>query len=135
MKSMTIEFNKFKFFKGIILGLMIGGIVLTALLGITAAALTAAGIPDNMAIEIILTAICSVSAYTSGFICSKFLGVRGILNGAVSGLLFFLMIFCMGIIANDGAVTLFTVIKLSACLLFGTVGGIIGINKKEKLIK
>ncbi|MBQ9673894.1 MAG: TIGR04086 family membrane protein [Ruminococcus sp.] len=135
MKSLTIEFNKFKFIKGLVVGLILGELVLLILLSITSVIMTSTGILDNVVLEIILTIICGISAYVSGFACSKIAGIKGIINGSVSGLLFFVIIFCAGMIAMDGTVTLFTFLKFIACLLGGTVGGIIGINKKEKLIK
>ena len=134
MKSYTIEFNKFKFIKGVVISLILGEIVLLLLLGITSIILTSTGILNNTILEIALTVICGISAFVCGFTSSKISKVKGLINGAICGFLFFLIILSAGLIMMDGTLTLFTFLKFIVSLLFGAVGGIIGLNKKEKLI-
>ncbi|MGN1132727.1 MAG: TIGR04086 family membrane protein [Ruminococcus sp.] len=135
MKSITIEFNKFKFIKGIVIGLMVGEVVLFVLLCLTSAVMANTGILNNTLLEVMLTVICGISAFISGIVSSKIIKMKGLINGFVSGMLFFIVIFSAGLIMMDGTFTLFTFLKLIVSVLFGTIGGVIGLSKKEKLIK
>lgn len=135
MKSFTIEFNKFKFIRGVVIGLVIGELVLLLLLGVTSVIMTSTGILNNTILEIALTVICGISAFVCGFTSSKISKVKGLINGTICGLLFFLIIFSAGLIMMDGTLTLFTFLKFIASMLFGVIGGIVGVSKKEKLIK
>lgn len=105
------------------------------LLSITSAVMTSTGILNNTLLEVLLTVICSVSTFISGIVSSKIIKMKGLINGFVSGMLFYLLIFSAGLIMMDGTITLFTFLKLIVSILFGTIGGVVGVNKKEKLIK
>ena len=105
------------------------------LLSITSAVMASTGILNNTLLEIMLTVICGVSAFISGIVSSKMIKVKGLVNGLISGMLFFVIIFSAGLIMMDGTITLFTFLKLIVSILFGTIGGVVGVNKKEKLIK
>ncbi len=135
MKSLTLELNKFSIIKGIVIGLIMGEIVLLLLLSITSVVMTSTGILNNTVLDIILTIICGISSFVTGFTSSKIIKMKGLLSGFAGGLIFFLIIFSAGLIIMDGTITIFTFLKLIACIIFGAAGGILGINKKEKLIK
>ena len=112
-----------------------GSIVLFVLLSITSAVMASTGILNNTLLEIMLTVICGISAFISGIVSSKIIKVKGLVNGLISGMLFFVIIFSAGLIMMDGTITLFTFLKLIVSVIFGMIGGVLGLNKKEKLIK
>jgi putative membrane protein (TIGR04086 family) len=111
-----------------------GEIILLVLLSITSVIMTSTGILNNTVLEILLTLISGLSSFAAGFVCSKIIKIRGLYNGLLCGFIFFLILFCAGMTILDGDFSIFTFLKLAACLIGGAIGGIIGLNKKEKLI-
>lgn len=135
MKSITLGFNKFKYIKGLVIGLIVGELSLIILLSLTAIIMSNTGILNNTVLNVLLTIICSICAFVTGFICSKISPIKGLINGLSSGFAFFLIIFSVGMINVDSNISIFTFLKFLVSVIFGILGGIIGINKKEKLIK
>lgn len=135
MKSITLGFNKFKYIKGLVVGLIVGELTLIVLLSLVAIVMSNTGILNSTVLNILLTIICGVCAFVTGFISSKISPIKGYINGISSGFIFFLIIFSAGMISIDSNFTVFTFLKFIVSFLFGTIGGILGVSKKEKLIK
>ena len=135
MKSITLGFNKFKYIKGLVVGLIVGELTLIILLSLVAIVMSNTGILNSTVLNILLTIICGVCAFVTGFLCSKISPIKGYINGISSGFIFFLIIFSAGMISIDSNFTVFTFLKFIVSFLFGTIGGILGVSKKEKLIK
>lgn len=88
MKSITLGFNKFKYIKGLVVGLIVGELTLIVLLSLVAIVMSNTGILNSTVLNILLTIICGVCAFVTGFICSKFLLLRDISMGLAVGLYF-----------------------------------------------
>jgi putative membrane protein (TIGR04086 family) len=115
-------------------GIIMGELALLVLLSITSVIMTTTGILNNTVLDLALSVICGLSSFVAGFTCSKITKVKGLYSGMICGFIFFLIIFCAGMTILDSDFSVFTFIKLIACIVCGAVGGIIGLNKKEKLI-
>ncbi len=135
MKSVSLNFKKINNIKGILIGLFVSEIILTVLLSIMAIVMSSTGILNNTVLEIALTVICGIATFFAGFICSKISREKGLVNGLICGGIFFIVLLFTGMIMMDNTFSTFTAVKLTACLLFGAFGGLLGLNKKEKLIK
>lgn len=135
MKTFTFNISKTKGIKGILIGLFISEVVLTILLSVMAVIMSNTGILNNTVLEIALTVICGASTFIGSFVASKIIGENGLINGFICGFAFFVLILISGMIMMDNTFSLYTFFKLISSLLFGIIGGIIGVNKKEKLIK
>lgn len=98
MKSITLGFNKFKYIKGLVIGLIVGELTLIVLLSLVAIVMSNTGILNSTVLNILLTIICGVCAFVTGFICSKISPIKGYINGISSGFIFFLIIFSAGMI-------------------------------------
>ena len=98
--------------------ILIGGvseiIICILLFVLTAFALTKVGyIPDGV-IATVTTVLSAASCFFGGLISGRIVKKAGMLVGAASGFLLFF-------------------IQLAISLMSGTIGGIFGVNKKEKI--
>ncbi|MBQ4568745.1 MAG: TIGR04086 family membrane protein [Ruminococcus sp.] len=73
-----------------------------------------------------------ISAFISGYLSSRITKANGLIVGACSGFIIFLILFISGL-ADGSILTLVTLIKLILYSLCGAIGGIKGVNKKDKL--
>lgn len=71
-----------------------------------------------------------------GFAASKRLGSRGMLIGAVTGCVLFVLILLASLIVSAGGITVFSLIKAVVVTASAALGGIGGVNiqKQEKYI-
>lgn len=73
-----------------------------------------------------------LSALVGALYLAKRKGNKGYLTGLALGGITFLFITLIGMIINDGGITVNTVFHLVIILLSGITGGIIGVNKNSK---
>lgn len=135
MKGLTFSLNKSKNIKGILIGIFVSEIILTVLLSILAMIMSSSGILDDTILEIALTFICGVCTFFGSFVCSKIIGEKGLVNGIICSVIFFLILMFSGVIITESNFTSFSVFKIVASVVFGIIGGILGVSKKDKLIK
>ncbi len=84
-------------------------------------------------IAVIVKAITFVSIIYGGFMAAKNNGCRGLLSGAISGLIYFVVLCCLGMLVLGKSVfSISIILSLLFSILFGAVGGIIGVNMKHK---
>ncbi len=88
---------------------------------------------DEMVLYYVTFPVIGVCAFANGFVMTRFIRVKGWLVGLCANILFFVVItishFMIGGQEQEG---LFLV-KLIILLLCGTVGGIVGVNKKKRI--
>ncbi len=114
-------------------GAAAGGLAVLIICLILSAILTFADIPDIIisgAVVVMLSAFCYICAYRSTQICRR----GGIKQGAISGAIAALPILVISSI-SCGYVSDYCLVKISACLIFGIIGGIRGINTKRTKAK
>jgi len=121
------------YIKGLIAGLFTGTIALIFLLLIFSLLLLISGtLPHDYLLWFGIGASV-VSVFLCAYICSRIIKHNGLVWGLVSGLIFFLIEFISGLCVNDSQISYITFIKLALFSLAGCLGGIKGVNKKEKL--
>ncbi len=114
-------------------GAALGGIIALIILSILSIVITVADIPDILvctAVTAALCAFCYICAYRSTQICRR----GGLIQGAIAGAIAALPIFVISSI-SCGYVSDYCLIKVCACMIFGIVGGIKGINTKRTRAK
>ena len=83
----------------------------------------------------IISSICLIfGSFFSGFISSKKIGSRGIINGTIVAVISFLLIFIISLVVDRSGLSLNTIIHFIIILLSSIIGGIIGVNSKKKFI-
>lgn len=77
----------------------------------------------------------AIGGFANAFYLSKKRGNKGYLLGLAVGLITFIIITLVGLVLNDGGLTINTLFHLIIFLLSSVTGGIIGVNKKgEKYV-
>lgn len=112
------------FLKGILIAFLFTVVVFL----VSAVLLSYTALPEE-SIPVISTAVKLIGALIAGFIPAKKSGNRGIITGALSGLLYILIIFITASLTIQESVfgmNLLTTALL--CVLLGAMGGIFGVN-------
>lgn len=117
--------------KPFIIGMIVG---YAATAAICAAAAVILSFTDSAATAAAAAAVIALSV--GSFVCGKTAGFlrhrNGLKTGAVCGVLFVLPVTVLSLIfgsGNGGGL----ILKIGLCIAFGTVGGVAGVNKEERL--
>lgn len=119
--------------KAILLSAGIMTAVSAALLALAALILGKMGALPRGAVPIITTMIGCIAVFLGGFFSSLYAREKGILFGVLSGLLYSLCIALVSVLAFQNDFTLASAGKFIALLLSGSIGGILGVNRKSKV--
>ena len=93
--------------------------------------LTKIDVPESVVSVVTAAALC-IGAYAGGFIGAKRNRRNGLLMGLVCGGLIFIVLFLFSVFFAKSTEGLSGGAKLFMVLLFGAVGGIVGVNSKSK---
>lgn len=126
-----MELNKS--IKGIIIGSIAEIVACILLFLLTAFVLTKAGyIPDSF-ISTVTTVLSTLSCLAGGFVSGRIVRKSGILIGSATGFILFFVQLLISLISGRLSPTVLILIKAAAMILGGAIGGIVGVNKKEKI--
>lgn len=73
-----------------------------------------------------------ISGYFGGFIGARINKSKGMIVGALCGSIVFILMLIIGFCTNNAEITYMLIIKAIALILPAVIGGIKGVNKKEK---
>lgn len=119
--------------RSIIIGAVVGAALCAALLGACALAFVSAGhIPQGL-ISPLVIALSVISSFFAGFVSAKISKKRGLVYGALTGMLLFAVFVVSGLIASHEAISMTAVIRLVVMVLAGAIGGLLGVNRKSKV--
>lgn len=83
-------------------------------------------------VAVMSTAALCAGAYSGGFVGAKKRRKNGMMVGIVTGTAIFFVIFLLSLIFAKTAVSISAGTKLILAVIFGAVGGVIGVNSKNK---
>lgn len=115
------------FFKGI----LIASLITFVIFALGSLVLSYTPLPEN-AIPYIVFITQGIGAFIAGFIPAKKAGVKGLVTGGISALLYMLILWLVSSLLSDGFYVnshVLTMFLLS--LIFGALGGITGVNFKD----
>ena len=119
--------------RSIISGIL-AGLALTALLTILCAwALSQSGKLPRQALDYITLAFCGMGALLGGYLSARINKSAGLICGVAVGFGIFLIIFLSGFSVPQNELGLMSLYKLAAVLVPSAVGGILGVNRKQKI--
>lgn len=119
--------------KAILVGLLLSGATIGILLSICSVLfLIAKTLPYDI-LPYIMIAVCSIGTFVGGYVTSRITKTQGLIWGGSVGLLIFVSLLIAGLCSNTDTIGLVTLIKLFALTLSGGVGGIMAVNKKDKI--
>lgn len=115
----------------LLFGVAVGIVVCTLLLMLMAAVIQRVDVPAGAALPLAVGA-AAAGAFLAGLTAALVAGQRGLLMGAVSGLLLYLPMLVAGLArysSVDGAASL---LKLAVLAVAGAVGGVLGVNRRRR---
>ena len=108
------------------------GILVCAVVLLIAAAIMTTGILPLGAVTPVALAAAAISAFVGGFVAARFSRERGLLYGAAVGLLLFLLITGVGIAVLQELRGAMMLLKAVLTIGVGALGGILGVNVKNR---
>lgn len=81
----------------------------------------------------ITVAVSTISTFVGGYITARITKINGLLSGALCGIIMFVILTIAGLCMTEETLTYITLVKLVAFTISGGLGGIKGVNKKEKI--
>lgn len=119
--------------KAVLFSSVCGILVLVILMCLLAAVMMSSGVISADILDYCTVGMVGVATLMSGIISSRITGSAGLVVGSLTGLFIFLVITSVALIFNGEPVSIITLLKLMAAVFAGGIGGIIGVNKKEKI--
>ncbi len=131
-KTSTRE-NDFKVkIKSILLGAAAGAVVCTVFLFLFAFFFSVVKTVPQFMIQGIAVFCAVLGAFVAGYTAVRMYRSKGLMYGALSGFLLFLVITIVAFIASRDKFTYLTIIRMLLMVTLGAVGGVIGVNRKRR---
>ena len=127
----TNNINK-KLWRSLLSGAALGTATIILLILIISFIIEKSGKLPSGALSYITLAAAAAGAFAGGYSASRILKSSGLLVGGIVGAILFIIIFVAGLI-HGGGLSLFTLYKAAALILFSMLGGVLGVNKKDKI--
>ena len=129
--SVTQENNKLP--KAILIGILSSGVIMLLLTCLFCLMLKmTSGLPYGI-IDYVMIGIEGVGVLIGAYIACRVSKCKGLIIGAAVGVLTLMILLCVGFALPDNHIGLLTLIRSAVLLLCGVIGGIAGVNKKEKV--
>lgn len=122
-----------KKWKAMLLSIGIMAVVSVVLLALSAVILGKMKVLPKGAIPILTTISGCLAVFLGGFAASGYAKEKGVLLGAGSGIFFSLCIALLSVLLFKNDFSLASAGKFAAILLSGSIGGILGVNRKSKV--
>lgn len=119
--------------KAVLFSSVCGILVLVILMCLLAAVMMSSGVISADILDYCTVGMVGVATLMSGIISSRITGSAGLVVGSLTGFFIFLIITSVALIFNGEPVSIITLLKLTVAVFAGGIGGIIGVNKKEKI--
>lgn len=125
-----MEENISKKFINIIKGVIISLITTLVLLFIFSIVLTYTNVSENLITPVIIV-VTAISIFIGSTIANMKIKRNGLVNGALIGGIYLISLYILsGIINNNFSISVQSIIMITAGMVCGMFGGILGINKK-----
>ncbi len=109
----------------------IGVLVIVGCLLLFAAIMTKVDVPEGVMSAMSVFALC-VGAFSGAYIASRKHRHNGMIIGILTGVIIYSLILIVGIIFAKSSVNFGLFSKLVITLICGAIGGIIGVNSRQK---
>lgn len=119
--------------KAVLFSSVCGILLLVILMCLFAAVMMSSGVISADILDYCTVGMIGAATLMSGIISSRITGSAGLVVGSLTGFFIFLIITSVALIFNGEPVSIITLLKLTAAVFAGGIGGIIGVNKKEKI--
>ncbi len=121
------------FVKALILGVVSSVVMISVLMCITAVVLLISSQLPYEYLEYLMLIIDAVSVFVGGYIAARINKSQGLMLGLACGAIVLVSIIIGGFISGPQTITLITLLKAVVIVIFSSLGGIKGVNAKEKI--
>ena len=119
--------------RSVIVGVIVSGAAILAITClISIGMLVAPSIPYDY-IAYIMLAADAVGIFIGAYIAAALSGSRGMVVGILCAFCTFLILLIAGFSVGDGNIGIMTLIRAAVLFIFGILGGIKGVNRREKV--
>lgn len=119
--------------KSLLLGAVCGALSSAGLTALCALCLSKMGTLPRESLWIIVIVMLAIGGFTGGYISARSFKANGLLMGAGVGLLLFIILAAGKACTTDSGLSTHFIYKACALIGGGALGGIIGVNKKERI--
>ena len=132
IKNNSLGVNK-KFVRSTIIGTVLSAVTIILMILIGSLLFLLSGKYPLEYLNYIMLGILGIGGFIGGYISARLNKSSGLLIGLITGLVIYLVILISGLGTSFDTITMLTLFKLIVLTLAGAFGGILGVNKKEKL--
>ncbi len=125
--------NKKLLVKSVVFGGLCGMLVSLIFMGLTAFVMLSSGLLPLEISKYVTVGILSVGCMFGSFIAVKINKSAALIVGILTGLFMFMAVTVIGLCLSQEAMTAITAAKLVCSLIFGCIGGFLGLMKKERI--
>lgn len=125
--------NKKLLVKSVVFGGLCGMLVSLIFMGLTAFVMLSSGLLPLEISKYVTVGILSVGCMFGSFIAVKINKSAALIVGSLTGLFMFMAVTVIGLCCSQEAMTAVTAVKLVCSLIFGCIGGFLGLMKKERI--
>lgn len=125
--------SKAIYIRGLLTGAVTGCLTIVLLLILSSFILTQTGNLPTDYLSWILLVLDGIGALAGAYIAVRIIKAGGLIWGGATGAIIFLMILIAGLMSSTDTLGIYTVIKLAVLVLAGAVGGILAVNKKDRV--
>ena len=129
----NVSLNKSSFIKAIIVGVATSVCLIAILMCITAGVLLISSQIPYEYLEYIMLVIDAVAVFLGGYIASRINKSQGMFLGLINGAIVLLAVIIGGFCSSTDTITYITLIKAVVILVFSILGGIKGVNVKDRI--
>ena len=119
--------------RAIIISMLFTVILSAGLLALLALIIGKMGTLPKQAIPVLTVIVSCAAVFAGSFIASLMLKEKGIVNGLIIAFLFSSIVLCIAFFTYEAEFGLSGLTKLAAIFLSGILGGILGVNRKNKV--
>jgi len=123
--------DKKKLIKSVFIGSLSGVLGCVVLMCVFAVIMMTSGLLGSGLTEYIMIAVAALGALAGGFVSAKLNRGAGLVVGAITGGVMFILITIAGLSKGSESVTALTGIRAAAVILGGIAGGICGVKEKK----
>lgn len=119
--------------KALIIGTLFGLLFSTALTALSTVVIKTSGLLPPMVTNYIMLGVLSVGTMFGGLVSSRITKSKGLIIGAFTGIFTFVLVTVIALTKGTDNITIMTLLRFLTLTIFGSIGGILGVNRRDKL--
>ena len=119
--------------KAVLFGILTSLLISIILMCCVSAFILTNGLLPTQMTNIITLLSLGAGTFAGGIVSSRITKSAGLITGLITGLSVFLLITIIGLCKSSDTITYLTFVRLAVTVILGGIGGIIGVNKKDRI--